>query len=139
MNKIVIYLLFTFFFLSAESLSAQDDKKKDKEEDLTVLVTPTNYEEVIAKGVVFVDYWAAWCGPCRRMNPILKELASERKGKVVIGKLNVDHFQEFTENKRVYNLPTIIIYKDGKEITRAAGLIPKQKLLEVVDYLLSAD
>lgn len=118
-------------------LQAKGGKKKEEEKDLIVTVTPSNYDEVVSKGIVFVDYWAAWCGPCRRMNPILKEVAAEREGKVVIAKLNVDHFQEFTENKRVFNLPTIIVYKDGKELSRAAGLVSKQKLLEVVDYLYS--
>lgn len=140
MDKISLYIVLLVSYLFASQLHGQGDKKKDaKDKDLTVEVTPTNYSEVTAKGVVFVDYWAAWCAPCRRMNPILKEVASERAGKVTIGKLNVDHFQDFTEKNRVYSLPTIIIYKDGKEISRATGLVSKSKLLEVVDYLVSVD
>lgn len=136
MNKIVIVLFFTF--LSANVLYAQENKKKKVEDkNLIVTVTPTNYDEVISKGIVFVDFWAAWCAPCRRMNPILKEVAEERENKVVIAKLNVDHFEEFTMQKRVSSLPTIIVYKDGKELSRVSGLVSKQKLLEVVDYLSS--
>lgn len=138
MNKLIaiILLISSFFFLP--NLEAKDNKSpKEGEKDLIVTATPSNFDELTSKGIVFVDFWAAWCAPCRRMNPILKDVAAEREGVVTIAKLNVDHYHEFSTKMRVFNLPTIIIYKDGRELTRAEGLLTKQKLLEVIDYLHS--
>lgn len=138
MKRILLVLLFFCPILLISSMEMKEKKKpKEDEKDLIVTATPTNYDELKSEGIVFVDFWAAWCGPCRRMNPILKEVAAEREGIVTVAKLNVDHHHEFATKMRVFNLPTIIIYKDGKELTRAEGLVTKQKLLEVIDYLHS--
>jgi thioredoxin 1 len=95
-------------------------------------LSASNYESETAKGLVFVDFWAAWCGPCRRMAPILNEIAEEYKDSVKIGKVNVDNYKKFSIDKGIQALPTIVVYKDGKEVGRIMGLVSKDKLVEVI-------
>lgn len=70
---------------------------------------------------VMVDFWAPWCGPCQMAGPVIDELADEYKGKVVIGKLNVDDNQETAGKYGVMSIPTVILFKDGKEVARKVG------------------
>lgn len=92
-----------------------------------------NFNETIAKGVTLVDFYADWCGPCRMVGPIVKELAEEMAGKVKIGKLDIETSQETTSNYGVTSIPTIIIFKDGKEVKRVVGVRPKQDLKSLIE------
>lgn len=92
-----------------------------------------NFENVIAKGVTLVDFYADWCGPCRRIAPIIEELAEELTGKTTIAKLDVEKAQKTTANFQVMSIPTIIIFKDGKEFKRLVGLTDKKGLLNLIN------
>lgn len=129
--KLSITLISILVFSYSATISAKsDDKPKDKSPILTL--SASNYSAETAKGLVFVDFWAAWCGPCRRMAPILDEIAKEYKDSVKIGKLNVDNYKKFSIDLGVEVLPTIIVYKDGKEVTRIKGLVSKGDLVKVI-------
>jgi thioredoxin 1 len=92
-------------------------------------VTDANFEETVSKNkVVFVDFWANWCGPCRALAPTIVELAGEYAGKAVIGKLDVDENPSTAEKFQVFSIPTMIVFKDGKEAERLVGLCPKNKI-----------
>src|SRR3989338_5196887 len=91
-----------------------------------------NYKEVISKGRVVVDYWAPWCGPCRAMAPIFEELSKEFK-KVKFTKLNVDENQEIASKLGIQGIPTLILFKEGKEIKRRTGLLSKSALKELLE------
>lgn len=97
-----------------------------------VTLTSSNYEKEASTGLVFVDFWAPWCGPCRRMAPILESVAKEYKGSVKVGKINVDNYKKFSIDKGIEVLPTIVVYKDGKEITRLRGLVSKEDLVKII-------
>lgn len=96
-----------------------------------ITLTAKSYEQEVSKGLVLVDYWAVWCGPCRKMEPVLKQIAEETDVKV--GKLNVDDYKAFVRTKNVPTIPTMIIYKDGKEVQRLVGVYSKDEVLKVLD------
>ncbi len=86
--------------------------------------------------LVVVDMWAEWCGPCKMMEPVLKEIAEEHKDTVKIVKLNIDQNQETPLRFSVMNIPTLIFFKDGKEVDRVIGAFPKQQLArKIVDLI----
>lgn len=92
-------------------------------------VTDSTFREIIqANKLVVVDCWAAWCGPCRMVAPIIDELANDYSGKIVFGKLNVDQNKEVAMNYHVMSIPTLLIFKDGKLIDQIVGALPRHIL-----------
>lgn len=88
-------------------------------------------------GLVMVDFWAVWCGPCQMVAPILDELAVEYKDKVKVMKLNTDENPEIAGKYQVMSIPTILIFKNGQPVERLVGAMPKRKFKEVLDSLLA--
>lgn len=99
--------------------------------------TDQNFEGEVLKSdkPVLVDFWAAWCGPCQMMGPIIEELAKELEGKYKIGKLNVDENRETAGKYGIMSIPTLIIFKDGKEAKQLVGLQSKEGLKEELEKL----
>ena len=93
----------------------------------------TNFQKEINNGVVLVDFWAAWCMPCKILAPILNETATEIKGNARIGKLNVEECQIIASKYGVRSIPTMILFKNGKEINRFVGVKQKDFLLKQID------
>ncbi len=95
-----------------------------------VTFTDQNFSQRIKSGIVLVDFWAAWCGPCKMMGPVLNDLAEEVDGKVTIGKVNVEE-QKVTASKfKIRSIPTMILFKNGIEIHRITGYKSKDFLLK---------
>lgn len=94
----------------------------------TQTFTDANFEEQVlkSKSPVMVDFWATWCGPCVMAGPVVDELANEYKDKYVIGKLDVDANQKTAGAYGVMSIPTVILFKDGKEIGRKVGFAGKK-------------
>lgn len=106
---------------------------------LTTALTDANFDETV-KGSdqpVLVDFWAEWCGPCKMIEPILEEIASENEGRLVIGKLNVDDNLEVTRRFDVLSIPTMILFKDGEPQLRLVGAKGKAQLLQELSRHLS--
>jgi len=100
-------------------------------------VTDSNFNEIVKKHpLILVDFWASWCGPCRALAPTIEELAKEYAGKVAIGKLNVDENPKTAESFQVFSIPTMVIMKDGCEVDRIVGLVPKQHVEAVLKKYL---
>jgi thioredoxin 1 len=97
------------------------EAKMGESEHMKHLVEETFHAD-IKDGVVLVDFYADWCGPCRMMTPVLEKVAQEVKGKAVIGKLDIDSAQKIASEFQVTSIPTLILYKDGKEVGRLVGL-----------------
>lgn len=87
--------------------------------------------EVTKEGVVLVDFFATWCGPCRMIAPILEEIDEERKD-VTILKVDVDQAREIAQDHKIKVIPTLVLYKDGKIVNQASGYMTKNKLIEFI-------
>ncbi|WP_313886443.1 thioredoxin [Bacillus sp. SD088] len=96
-------------------------------------VTDENFASEISEGVVLVDFWAPWCGPCKMIAPVLEELDGELDGKVRIVKLNVDDNQETAGKYGVMSIPTMLVFKDGEEVDKTVGFQPKEALEEFLN------
>lgn len=96
-------------------------------------VTDQNFAEVTAEGLVLVDFWAPWCGPCKMIAPVLEELDTELGEKVKIVKLNVDDNQETAGKYGVMSIPTLLLMKDGNVVDQVVGFQPKEALAELIN------
>lgn len=94
-------------------------------------ISDSSFEADVEKaaGLVLVDFWAEWCGPCRALSPVLEDIAKEMGGKVTIAKMNVDHNPDTPTKFGVRSIPTLVLFKDGKQIETKVGSLPKQALL----------
>ncbi|MCF7866746.1 thioredoxin [Candidatus Woesearchaeota archaeon] len=95
-----------------------------------------NYEKYTKEGNVIVDFWAEWCGPCQMLGPIFEELSKEITN-VKFAKLNVDEAGEISGAAGVRGIPTMIMFKDGKEIDRITGFMPKESLKQKIEKTFS--
>ena len=85
------------------------------------------------KGLLMVDFWADWCGPCKMLAPLIESLDKEYEGRVTVGKVNVDDEQELAIRYGVMSIPTVIFFKDGQEIDRKVGVMPAGAYTAVLD------
>ena len=101
-------------------------------------ITDATFEETVLKSdkPVMVDFWAAWCGPCRMVAPIIDELSTEYEGKAVVGKVDVDANQEFAAKYGVRNIPTVLVFQNGEVVGRQVGVAQKSAYAEALDSLL---
>jgi len=100
--------------------------------------TDANFEQEVLKSElpVLVDFWAVWCGPCKMIAPIVKELATEYDGKVKIGKVDVDNNQDISIKYGIRSIPTLLIFKDGKIAEQIVGAVPKGQIVQKLDAQL---
>lgn len=101
-----------------------------------VTFTDDNFKDQTGSGVVLVDFFATWCGPCKMMAPVIDELAGEYEGKAKIGKLDVDENNQTASQFGVQSIPTLILFKDGAEVDRMIGFQSKDALKEALDKQL---
>ena len=95
---------------------------------MTTEVNDSNFESSVKDGVVLVDFWAPWCGPCRMLSPVIDELAEDMKDKIRV--FNVDDNQETPSKFNIMGVPTLIIFKDGKLVAQRSGMAPKKIIQE---------
>ncbi len=88
---------------------------------------------------VVVDFWAPWCGPCRMLGPTIEKLAGEYEGKIKVGKMNTDENQDTPGSLRISAIPTVMVFKDGKEVDRLVGVNTENKFKAILDSLKTSD
>ena len=124
-------LLIVFLVFRAKQKMKQIRDVKDSEK--VKILSDQNFTNRVKTGFVLVDFWASWCMPCKLMVPVLNELAEETDGKVTIAKLNVDESKVTASKFSVRSIPTLILFKNGKEIHRFVGVKSKDYLLKELD------
>jgi len=104
-------------------------KMSENMPDKPIKMSDADMDEYIKKyDMVVVDCWAPWCGPCRMIHPIIEELAKEKKGKIVFGKLNVDENQQTAMKFQIMSIPSLLVFKNGELVDTIIGAMPKQVL-----------
>ena len=105
---------------------------------MEMVITENNFEEEVLKSEipVLVDFYADWCGPCKMMAPIVKELADKFAGKCKVGKCNIDENLKVAQNYRVMSIPTVIVFKNGEVVVTAIGAMSKNDLESKINAVL---
>lgn len=112
---------------------------ESKTDSITHVTSKTWDAEVLRSNVpVFVDFWAEWCGPCRMVGPAVEQIGKIMAGKVKVAKLNVDENQEIAMKYGVQSIPSLILFKGGKEVARTIGAAPKETYLKFIEKSLNA-
>lgn len=106
--------------------------------DSFLTLTDSNFEEEVLKSdkPVLVDFWAVWCGPCKMITPELEKITKEIPDKIIIGKLNVDENRETAIKYNITGIPTLLLFKDGKEVQKLVGAMSKDKIIAEIDQFL---
>ena len=112
---------------------------ESKTDNITHVTTKTWDTEVLKSNLpVFVDFWAEWCGPCRMVAPAVEQIGKIMTGKIKVTKLNVDENQEIAMKYGVQSIPSLILFKGGKEVARTIGAAPKETYMKFIDNSLKA-
>ena len=97
---------------------------------LEVMVNKNNFENEVLNenGIVLVDFFANWCGPCKMLSPVLSEIAEEYKDQVKVCKINVDEEFELAQQYRIASIPALLVFKDGQVVNQSVGFVPKKAI-----------
>ena len=126
---LVVMITFTYF-------KTKNAKPVENSKNIKVL-NKMNFTAVTKRGVVLVDFWAAWCGPCKIIAPTLNEIA-DSQSEFKVAKVNVDHNQQLAKQFKVMNIPTLLILKNGKEAGRIVGIKTKRAILKEVEAVMAS-
>ncbi|MBO4263605.1 MAG: thioredoxin [Bacteroidales bacterium] len=104
---------------------------------METVITSNNFQDILAApGVLMIDFWAVWCGPCRMLAPRVDEIAGKFAGKAVIAKCNVDDCGDIAEQFGIRNIPTLLFFKDGALVDRSVGLVSVADIEAKLNQLL---
>ena len=100
-------------------------------------INTNNFEALVATGKpIVLDFWATWCGPCKRLAPSIEEVAKDYDGRAIVGKCDVEEDEDLAMRFGVRNIPTVVFLKDGQEVDRSVGLVPRAVLEEKINAML---
>jgi thioredoxin 1 len=128
-------LILLFFVYSFYSIRKIKNMKEVPESKKIVILTKANFDHQTKKGVVLVDFWASWCMPCKMLAPIINEVAEEVNDSAKVGKLNIEEQKEIASKFSVRSIPTLILFKNGKEVKRFVGVKTKGFYLKQIQEI----
>lgn len=136
-TTLIIFLAFAGAIIVYFAYAIRKMKKMPVVEDhgKIIKLNDSNFKQQTASGIALVDFWAEWCMPCKMMAPILNEVANEAPNGVKVCKLNVDQAKQMATNFNVRSIPTIIVFKNGKEVKRIVGVKQKGFILNQINDL----
>lgn len=129
---ILAVVLGAFVLLNIYARAKMKNAPKVADNESIITLTDKNFNQQTKGKLVLVDFWAEWCAPCRMMAPILNEVANDLPEGKYVGKLNIETYQSMAQKFNVRNIPTLILFKDGKEVDRFVGIKTKDFLLKAM-------
>lgn len=143
-KKFILLAVFPLLIIIFVSITKGTQKEMNETKNITeinnniITLTEQNFENEVLKTEipVVVDFWAPWCGPCKRLSPILDELAEQYEGKVIFAKLNVDENEKLSNEYQISSIPHLIIFNKGKAVEHIIGLHSKSEIEEQLNPLL---
>ncbi len=127
---VIAIVLGIIVILNIYARSKMKNAPKTVDNENIITLTDKNFNQQTKGKTVLVDFWAEWCAPCRMMTPILNDVASELPESYHVGKINIDQYQSLAQQFKVRNIPTLVLFKNGKEISRFVGVKTKDYLLK---------
>lgn len=129
---IVAFILLAFYIAIRVAKSKMKNTPMVDDHKNILTLTDKNFQIQTKNKIVLVDFWASWCAPCRMMAPVLNEVADELEGNKRVGKVNIEQFQGMAQKFKVRNIPTLVLFKNGKEVNRFVGIKSKDFLLKEI-------
>jgi thioredoxin 1 len=121
---LTLAVLFLFGRYKMKNIPVINDNEK------ILILTDKNFQNLTKNRLVLVDFWASWCAPCRMMAPVLNDVADELTGNSRVGKVNIEQYQSLAQKFQVRNIPTMVLFKNGKEVNRFVGVKSKEFLIQ---------
>ena len=117
---------------NGQTIKEKEREKKEIMKTQEIVLTDANFDTEAGKGVVLIDFWAPWCGPCLMQGPIIEKVAAAMAGQVKVGKCNVDEAPKISERFEIRSIPTLIILKDNQEVERFVGVQREADLISTL-------
>ena len=129
---IISTLIVGFFVMRSIAMAKIKNTPLVADHQNVLTLTDQNFRQKTKGKVVLVDFWASWCAPCRMMAPVLNDVASELNGNSHVGKIDIQQYQNLATEFKIRNIPTMVLFKDGKEVNRFVGIKSKEFLLKEI-------
>ncbi|MDA3892087.1 MAG: thioredoxin [Salinivirgaceae bacterium] len=132
---VALVLIVAFFGMIVYSHYKTKNTPEVKKSENIKLLNAKNFKMQTQRGLVLVDFWAAWCAPCKMLTPVLNDIADDVSNDLTVGKLNVEQFQQVASKHKIKSLPTLVLFKDGVEVKRILGVKNKKAIMkEIAQY-----